>query len=85
MKIAIILFLFACTVFLYFDNLYLKKRLEIKPSYYQTNLTREEMKEVLHESINDTIALVIPGDTSIMPYLIKQNKAVQCDLVSAGY
>lgn len=41
-------------------------------SYYHTNLTRDEMKEALTNAVNDSICVMIPYDTLVMPYLVKQ-------------
>jgi hypothetical protein len=82
MKNAIIVFLLICIGVLYFKNKVLDKQLKRKPVvYYQTNLTREEMKEVLSTVAIDTIALMIPGDTSVMPYLIKSKRPVPREVV----
>jgi hypothetical protein len=78
MKNAIIVFLITCIGILYFKN----KQLRNKPVvYYRSNLTRDEMKEQLSKVAIDTIALMIPSDTSVMPYLIKATKEVRREVV----
>lgn len=39
------------------------------------------MKEALYNAVNDSIAIMIPYDTSVMPYLIKQTAKVQGEYV----
>lgn len=55
--------------------------MESKDSHYRTNLTREEMKEHLSRAATDSILVMIPGDTSVMPYLIKAVNEVPCEVV----
>jgi hypothetical protein len=81
MKNAIIAFLLFCIGILYFDRVFLKRQLKCKDSHYRTNLTREEMKEQLSRAATDSISVMIPSDTSVMPYLIKAVKEVPCDVV----
>lgn len=75
MKNYIIVLLTIFIGILYLDNRRLKQINKLGP--YQTNLTREEMKEALYPAVNDTIAVMIPYDTNVMPYLIKQHKQTQ--------
>jgi archaellum component FlaF (FlaF/FlaG flagellin family) len=81
MKNAIIAFLICCMGILYIQNLSLNRRLNHKATTcYQTNLSREEMKLALFQVANDSISVMIPGDTSVMPYLIKSVKEVPCEV-----
>lgn len=82
MKNAIIVFLLICIGVLYFKNKLLDKQLRHKPVvYYRTNLTREEMKDQLSKVVTDSIALLVPGDTSVMPYLIKSKRSAPREVV----
>jgi hypothetical protein len=82
MKNATIAFLLFCIGILYMKNWSLNRRLKYKTTtYYRTNLTREEMTEHLSKAATDSISVMIPGDTSVMPYLIKAVKGVPCDIV----
>lgn len=76
MKIAIIIFLLTITTHLMLDKRDLKRQLRTR-----SNLTRSEMKEALYEAVNDSIALYIPGDTNIMPYLFKVEREIEMELV----
>lgn len=84
MKILIIVILSLCIGILYTRNRLLKKELASKTPvpYYKSNLSREEMKEALYNSTNDSISMVVPGDTSVMPYLIRRPAdPIQCEYV----
>lgn len=82
MKNAIIALLLFCIGILYIKNWSLNRRLKCKTTtYYQTNLSREEMKQVLFRVANDSISVMIPNDTSVMPYLIKSVKEVPREVV----
>lgn len=59
--------LFALIIVLLLLNLFeLKKR-----QRYRSNLSREEMSDLLMKVTGKDIAVFIPGDTTVMPYLIK--------------
>lgn len=84
MKTVIVIILGFCTGSLLVENWLLKKELaaKIPASYYKSNLSRQEMKEALYKSTNDTISMIVPGDTSVMPYLIKRPAdPIQCEYV----
>jgi hypothetical protein len=69
-----------CIGLLYVNNRILadNRALIIKRStYYKTNLSREEMKHALYLSVNDSTAIMVPGDSSVMPYLIRFNSKIK--------
>lgn len=72
MKIIIIVALLLCIGNLYIRNRILNTELVNKNKHYRSNLSRDEMKQALYDAINDSISLMIPADTSVMPYLIKR-------------
>lgn len=61
--------LFALIIVLLLLNIFeLKKR-----QRYRSNLSREEMSDLLMKVTGGDIAVYIPEDTTVMPYLIKDN------------
>lgn len=46
----------------------------IKKPVYKTNLPRQTVIDLLLQVANDSVAVFVPGDTSLTPYLIKYNR-----------
>lgn len=59
--------LLALTIALLLLNIFELK----KKQRYHTNLSRQEMSDLLMQVTGKDIAVFIPGDTTVMPYLIK--------------
>jgi hypothetical protein len=78
------IFLFAVIVLKEYSNERkveaLKEELRRCSGQYRTNLSREEMIQLLQPVAVGSIALYTPGDTSVMPYLIKADK-IECEVV----
>lgn len=59
------------------DNVRLYKELqalqtrENMRAYYRPNMTRDEMNVILFNLAGDSLAVMLPGDTGIYPYLIR--------------
>lgn len=76
MKAFIIAILIAISVSLSLENLRLKNQ-PLQPHcnhYYKSDLSRVEMMHALFNSVNDSIAVLLPADTTVLPYLIKSNR-----------
>lgn len=54
-------------VLLLINNIQLRRTI----NKYRSNIPREEMADILMKVTGGDIAVFIPGDTTVMPYLIK--------------
>lgn len=70
MKLLCILMLAIFMALLLVENFRLEKAVQSRQRY-RSNIPREEMSDLLMKVTGGDIAVYIPGDTSVMPYLIK--------------
>ena len=58
------------SIILFRDNISLERKLKDKV-YYKSDLTRAEMVNALKPLCGTRYSLFLPGDTSVLPYIIK--------------
>lgn len=60
-------------ILLLLNNIQLRRTIKQR-SKYHTNMSRQEMSDILMTLTGRYIAVFIPADTSVMPYLVKDKK-----------
>lgn len=61
----------ACIIMLLLlNNIQLRRTINTR-SKYHTNMSRQEMSDILMTVTGKDIAVFIPSDTTVMPYLVK--------------